>query len=170
MAKLKTNRGFLYIKELGGAVERGTVSFAARWLVQQQLIRGRVLDYGCGFGLDADHYGWEGFDPYYRQQPPTGEFDTIVCNYVLNMLTRASRRAALDRIQALLTQSGRAWLIVPRNIPLTDKVAMRKQIQNYVQLELPSVYADEKLAIYRMSSSVQFADQTDEIEQRLSRQ
>ena len=169
MAKLKLKRGFRYVKELGGAVRRGTKSFGAEWLVNKNFVHGRVLDYGCGFGFDADHYGWEAFDPYYRQGEPVGQFDTIICNHVLNMLTRTSRHQALDRIQDLLRESGVAWLIVPRNIPRTGKVAMRKRIQNYVRFNLPSVYADEKLEIYRMRCTIQFEDATEEIEQRLSR-
>ena len=169
MAKLKGKRGFRFIKELGGAVNRRTVSFGAEWLVNRSLVPGRVLDYGCGFGFDADHFDWEGFDPYYRQREPEGKFDTIICNHVLNMLTRSSRQQAIDRIQDLLIETGVAWLIVPRNIPRMGKLAVRKRIQNFVQLDLASVYADEKLEIYRISSSAGFKDQTEEIEQRLSR-
>jgi 2-polyprenyl-3-methyl-5-hydroxy-6-metoxy-1,4-benzoquinol methylase len=151
-------------------VNRGTVSFGAEWLVSRNLVQGRVLDYGCGFGFDADYFGWEAFDPYYRQQKPEGQFDTIICNHVINMLTRASRAALLDSIQKLLTETGVAWLIVPRNIPRTGKVTMRKRIQNFVHLSVvPSVYVDEKLEIYRMAAFAEFEDKTEEIERRLSR-
>ena len=68
MAKLKGKNGFFFVKELGGAVRRETLSSGAQWLVNQQLVKGRVLDFGCGFGLDAEHFGWEGYDPCYRQQ------------------------------------------------------------------------------------------------------
>ncbi|MBI1247897.1 hypothetical protein GC197_08655 [bacterium] len=169
MAKLKVKRGYRFIKELGGAVKRNTVSFGADWLVRLGGAHGRVLDYGCGFGFDADHFGWNAFDPYYRQQIPEGHFDTVICNHVLNMLTRASRLAAIEDIRTLLKTRGVAWLIVPRNIPRNGKVAMRKRIQNYVQLSLPSVYEDEKLEIYRMRKLSEFEDSTEEIEARLVR-
>ena len=52
--KIKGKRGFRFIKELGGAIRRETVSKTARFLEEHGLVRGRVLDYGCGFGLDAD--------------------------------------------------------------------------------------------------------------------
>ena len=168
MPKLKTKRGFRFIKELGGAVKRETPSFAATWLVEQGLTTGRVLDFGCGFGFDADYFGWEGFDPYYRQQMPSGTFDTIICNHVLNMLTRTSRLEAIHQIQNCLSDSGVAWLIVPRNIPGNGKVGLRKRIQNYVRLELPSEYVDDKLEIYRLTTEYQVVDATDEIERRLS--
>ena len=72
MAKIKGKRGFRFIKELGGAIRRGTVSKTARFLDEHRLLRGRVLDYGCGFGFDADHFGWEAYDPHYRQKVPDG--------------------------------------------------------------------------------------------------
>ena len=169
MAKVKSARGFRFIMELGGAIRRSTISFGAEWLVKNKLVLGRVLDYGCGFGFDADHFGWETFDPYYRQRDLEGQFDTIICNHVLNMLTSLSREQTICKIQTLLTDSGVAWLIVPRNIPRTGKVALRKRIQNYVVLSLPSVYVDVKLEIYRLSSTVVFDDRTQEIERRLSR-
>jgi hypothetical protein len=169
MAKLKSDRGFRYIKELGGAVRRSTISFAAGWLVDHGYVRGRVLDYGCGFGLDAAHFGWEAYDPYYRQDAVQGPFDTVICNHVLNMLTRQSREQAIQNIQSLLSDQGRAYVIVSRNIPATGKIALRKRIQNYVVLTLPSVYGDAKLEIYCLGKESEFTDATSEIECRLSR-
>ena len=168
MPKLKSARGYRYIKELGGAIRRQTVSAAARWLVENGRVHGRVLDYGCGFGFDADHFGWEAFDPYYRQTIPQGSYDTILCNHVLNMLTRDSRSEAIASIQNYLAASGTAWLIVPRNIPPRGKVALRKRIQNYVVLDLPSVRSTDELEIYRLDRQTIVIDQTDEIEHRLA--
>lgn len=164
MAKIKTQQGFRFVKELGGAIQHDEVSFAARWLYENHHIRGRVLDFGCGRGFDADHFGWVGYDPYYRQELAEGEFDTIVCNYVLNMLTRESRRSVLESIQSLLIVDGIAWLVVSRNIPQAGKLGGRKRIQNYVVLDLPSVYLDEKMEIYRLSSQDRIDDKTREIE------
>ncbi len=166
MAKIKTARGFRFVKELGGAIRHDEVSFAARWLVDNHRIQGRVLDYGCGHGFDADHFGWCGYDPYYRQQSPGGTFDTVVCNHVLNMLTRRARTEAIDKIQNLLADDGVAWLAVPRNIPKTGKLGTRKRIQNYVVLDLLSCFSDAMLEIYRMTKET-FDDYTQEIELRL---
>ncbi|PQO28816.1 hypothetical protein [Blastopirellula marina] len=167
MPKLKGKRGFHFVKELGGALRRGTVSFAAQWLMDTRRIEGRTLDYGCGFGMDADHFSWDAFDPYYRPQPIEGVYDTIVCNHVLNMLTRCSRQKAIEDIQRRLSNGGTAWLIVPRNIPKSGKIAMRRRIQNYVLFDLPSVYGDSKLEIYQLDRDAQVLDQTEEIERRL---
>jgi 2-polyprenyl-3-methyl-5-hydroxy-6-metoxy-1,4-benzoquinol methylase len=167
MAKVKGKRGFRFIKELGGAIRRGTVSKTARFLAERRLLRGRVLDYGCGFGFDADHFGWEAFDPHYRQNLPAGRFDTIVCNHVVNMLTRGSRRELFRAIQALLAPHGKAYVSVSRKIPRAGKIALRKRIQNYVVLTLPSVFRDDELEVYRLEAASAFEDLTEEIEDRL---
>ena len=167
MPKLKAKRGYRFIKELGGAIEHRSVSFAAQWLVDNEWVSGSVLDYGCGHGFDADHFGWVGYDPYYRQQQMDSAFETIICNHVLNMLTRKSRLDAITKIGELLAEVGTAFLIVPRNIPKTGKVGLRKRIQNYVVLDLPSIFCDEKMEIYRMAKSAKVVDRSVEIEQWL---
>ncbi len=167
MAKIKGQRGFRFIKELGGAIQRETVSKTAQFLQDQRLLRGRILDYGCGFGFDADHFGWEAFDPHYRQKLPVGRFDTIVCNHVANMLTRDSRQEVFRALQGLLAANGKAYVSVSRKIPRTGKIALRKRIQNFVVLTLPSLFRDEELEIYRLEAGSDFEDLTQEIEFRL---
>jgi SAM-dependent methyltransferase len=167
VAKIKGRHGFRFIKELGGAIRRETVSKTARFLDKHGLLRGRVLDYGCGFGFDADHYGWEAYDPHYRQTLPDGQFDTIVCNHVANMLTRDSRQGLFRAILSRLAPEGKAYVSVARKVPKAGKIALRKRIQNYVVLTLPSLFRDEELEIYRLEAGRDFDDRTQEIEERL---
>lgn len=165
--KIKGNSGYRFIKEFGGAIKRETVSATAQFLVDHKLAVGRILDYGCGFGFDADHFGWDKYDPYYFQKKPEGLFDTIISNHVANILTRSSRDKMLQAIQALLTPTGKAYVSVSRKIPKRGKLAIRKRIQNYVVLNLESVFCDGDLEIYRMVKGQEFADSTLEIESRL---
>jgi hypothetical protein len=167
VAKIKGKRGFRFVKEFGGAIRRETVSATARFLADHGLLRGRILDYGCGFGFDADHFGSEAFDPHYRQQAPEGVFDTIVCNHVANMLTRRSRHGLFEALVGLLAPRGKAYVSVSRKIPPVGKSGLRKRIQNYVVLTLPSVYRDGELEIYRLEPGSRFEDLTDEIEDRV---
>jgi SAM-dependent methyltransferase len=167
VAKIKGKRGYRFIKELGGAVRRETVSKTALVLAERKLLRGRILDYGCGFGFDADHFGWEAYDPHYRQKAPEGVFDTIVCNHVANMLTRDSRRKLFQTLVDLLAPRGKAYLSVSRKIPVTGKLALRKRIQNFVVLTLPSLFRDDELEIYRLEPNLDFVDLTKDIEDRL---
>jgi hypothetical protein len=119
-----------------------------------------VLDYGCGFGFDADHFGWESYDPYYRPKEPAGPYDTIVCTLVLNALSRNNRGKVLVRIRELLAEDGRAYLGVARNIPVTGKMGIHHSLQNHVILTLPSVFADENLEIYEFRKGCRFEDKT----------
>jgi hypothetical protein len=167
VAKIKGKRGFRFIKEFGGAVRRATVSKTAHFLNEHRLLRGRVLDYGCGFGFDADHFRWEAYDPHYRQKFPNGLFNTIVCNHVANMLTRHSRQELFRALQALLAPMGMAYVSVSRKISVVGKIAMRKRIQNHVVLTLPSLFHDEELEICRLEAESVFEDITQEIEDRL---
>jgi hypothetical protein len=56
---------------------------------------------------------------------------------------------------------------VSRKVPKAGKIALRKRIQNYVVLTLPSLFRDEKLEIYRLEAGRDFEDRTQEIEDRL---
>ena len=72
--------------------ERKSLSYPTRRLLSMGLVRGRVLDFGCGTGIDVAFLrkqGLEvtGYDPHYAPEPPDGRFDTILCHYVLNCIS-----------------------------------------------------------------------------------
>ncbi len=156
-------------RALGGAIKRSTPSRAATILVERGLVVGRALDYGCGYGLDAATFGWDAYDPYYRPAEPAGSYDTLVCTLVLNALSRNNRAKVLAHIQALLVEDGRAYLGVARDLPYTGKLGMHHSLQNYVELTLPSVYADTQLEIYLLRKAVAFADKTHDYMSRRDR-
>ena len=149
-------------RALGGAIERTRPSKAAQKIVELGLASGRVLDFGCGFGYDAQHYGWEAYDPFYGPALPEGTFDTIVCISVVNALSRKNRTQAIEEIRGLLSEAGSAYIAVPRNLPVTGKLGMHHSLQNYVVLMLPSVYADAKLEIYHLTAADTYKDRTQE--------
>jgi SAM-dependent methyltransferase len=129
-------------------------------LLSLEKLEGRVLDFGCGYGFDADHFGWDGFDPYYRNVPLCGPYDHIVCNYVLNALTRRNREKAISQIRDLLADDGLAFLAVARDLPVTGELGLHHSLQNYVVLTLPSIYADDQVEIYKMDKTSKFEDKT----------
>jgi hypothetical protein len=163
--KLKNRK---FVKELGGAIRHFEVSDPVKVLQNKGLLLGQIIDYGCGRGFDADHFGWDGYDPYYRQEKPTGEYDTIICNHVANILTRKSRHKMFESINGLLAEGGVAYIIVSRRIPEIGKMGLRKRIQNYIVLTLPSVHvAEGEYEIYKLNKDVEFTDKTREFEERL---
>lgn len=144
----------------GGAIKRTKPSKAAT--VISEHVKGRVLDYGCGHGFDANHFGWESFDPYYGPKLPDDEFDTIVCINVANALSRNNRSKLLSSIQEKLSDEGAAYIAVPRNIPKTGKLGIHHSLQNYVVLTLPLLFEDDQLAIYVFAKDASFKDKTKE--------
>ena len=147
-------------RALGGVIKRKRPSKAALKIVELELPRGKVLDFGCGYGFDASHFGWDGYDPYYGPELPDGKFDTVVCISVVNALSRNSRAKVLDEIKTKLKDDGKAYIAVPRDIPVTGKLGMHHSLQNYVVLTLPSIYLDDKLEIYELGPDSEFIDKT----------
>jgi ATP adenylyltransferase len=144
----------------GGAIKRTHPSKAATIIAP--LAAGKVLDFGCGHGFDADHHGWSSFDPYYRPNKLIPPYNTITCIGVINALTRNNRAKVLRQIQDLLEVDGTAYLAVPRNIPRTGKLGIHHSLQNYVILTLPSIFCDEELEIYKLTKTDVIKDKTQE--------
>jgi len=103
------------------AKERNAPSFPTKHLLENGEITGRVLDFGCGLSADVDflrrsNFDVIGYDPFYVPQLPTGKFDTIICNYVLNVLLPEEQSHVLMAISEFLNPSGKAYFTVRRDI------------------------------------------------------
>jgi len=101
--------------------ERQWPSYPAKQLLQRGLIRGAVLDFGCGTGVDVAFLRQQGFavtgyDPHYAPDYPQGKFDTILCLYVLNVLLPEEQAVVLMAVSELLKPSGCAYFAVRRDI------------------------------------------------------
>ena len=146
---------------LGGAPKRKSESQPSKILNKLKLLNGRILDYGCGYGFDADKNNWEKYDPYYFDNKIEGNFDTIVCINVISAVSSKIRKEILNNIQELLNESGKAYLSVPRNIPVKGKFSgYERRPQSYVILTLKSVYMDKKIEIYELNKKDKFKDKT----------
>lgn len=141
------------------AMKRRTLSRPASFLLPQ--LTGRVLDYGCGKGDDAQSVGCERFDPYYHAVWPQGRFDTIMCNYVLNVIEDdQERRDVLANIDSLLETDGVAFITVR-----TDKKALTGPTgngtwQGLIELDLPVYHKGSGFTIYRMETGQFNCDMT----------
>lgn len=101
--------------------QRKYPSYPTKYLHRMDLIKGRTLDFGCGLGVDVNYlkklnYNVIGYDPFYFKQYPEGKFDTIICNYVLNVLLPEEQVMVLMEISELLKPEGKAYFAVRRDI------------------------------------------------------
>jgi ATP adenylyltransferase len=101
--------------------DRKWPSYPTKQLLSMGLIQGRVLDFGCGTGIDAEflrkqRHDVAAYDPHYAPQYPTGQFDTILCHYVLNVLLPEEQVQVLMAVSELLKPGGRAYFTVRRDI------------------------------------------------------
>ena len=103
------------------AIERTSLSYPARLLINKNKMKGKILDFGCGIGKDVEllnskGYDITGYDPYYFPTFPTEKFDTILCFYVLNVLLPEEQAEVLMNVSNLLKPNGKAYFAVRRDI------------------------------------------------------
>jgi diadenosine tetraphosphate (Ap4A) HIT family hydrolase len=139
------------------AKERNTISFPAKILLNQNLILGRTLDFGCGLGKDVEilnNMGKDivGYDPYYFKELPKEKFDTILCFYVLNVLLQEEQAKVLMDVSALLKPGGRVYFAVRRDIVnegfRIHKLHQKPTYQCNVLLPYKSIYKNDNCEIY----------------------
>lgn len=136
------------IRGSGTAISRRNLSGPVRWLMSQDLLAGRILDYGSGRGFDADALNADRYDPYWHPTKPKGKFDTIICNYVLNVVDEDTQESILQELRTYLKDGGKAYISVRRD--LKDKRAEKVDwdVQRWVDLDLPTVKKTSNYEMY----------------------
>ncbi len=139
------------------AIDRYHLSFPARHLYDYNLLKGRILDFGCGFGKDNDLLQAKGldivgYDPHYYPQMPKGKFDTIICSYVLGILFREEQAKVLMQISSKLKPGGKAYFAIRRDF-VGEGFRMHSQHKKYIwqcQVRLPfkSIFNNPFTEIY----------------------
>ena len=133
------------------AIARKTPSAPSKRIMETGLDVGRVLDYGCGKGCDARTYNWEMFDPHFMPDMPAGKFDTIVCNYVLNVIdSEAERTRVLADIRSRLHKGGCAYITVRNDSKSLNGFTSRGTWQGLIVLFLPVVHKCSGYVTYRL--------------------
>ncbi len=139
------------------AIERSYLSFPAQYLLNNNLLQGRVLDFGCGLGNDVKLLNQKGFDvtgydPYYFPEYPDDKFETIICFYVLNVLFAENQANVLMEVSHLLKPGGKVYYAVRRDLKKEGfrehYVHKKPTYQCNVKLPFKSVYLDERCEIY----------------------
>lgn len=139
------------------AKERERMSFPTRWLLNNEHIKGKVLDFGCGFGKDVEvlkekGFSVKGFDPYYFPKEIEGKYDTIICNYVLNVLQPLAQSDVIMDVSKYLNSGGKAYFSVRRDVTYqgfrTHKVHKKPTYQCNVILPFKSIFINDFCEIY----------------------
>ena len=139
------------------AIERTNMSFPARLLLKQNLLQGKILDFGCGIGKDVEKLTEKGkdivgYDPHFNPNFPTTKFDTIICFYVLNVLLPEEQAEVLMSVSKLLNEGGKAYFAVRRDIHYegfrVHKIHKKQTYQCHIKLPYKSIYKNENCEIY----------------------
>ena len=139
------------------AKERDTLSFPAKILLNNNLLIGDVLDYGCGFGSDVKllqgkGINIEGYDKYHFPNYPSKKFDTIICFYVLNVLLQEEQATVLMELSQLVKPEGKVYIAVRRDLQYEGfrihKLHQKKTYQCNVILNAKSFFRNDNCEIY----------------------
>lgn len=141
------------------AIKRSKLSAPMAYLEKQLDISSLVkkgidcLDYGCGYGFDAQYLSMNKYDPHYYPEKPLGKFNIITNIYVLNVLeTTTEANDVITNIQHLLHDDGVAYITVRRDKFKTGKTT--KGFQRYVTLSIPTFYLKKgAFEIYKISKN-----------------
>jgi len=133
------------------AIARKATSKPMRYLSASGKLLGRVLDFGCGRGYDADAIGCERFDPHYFPSMPDGVFNTIMCNYVFNVIPSLTERDELiGRFRAYLAPGGIAFISVRNDRSNLNGWTNRGTWQGFIELDLPIEKSNRNFVMYRL--------------------
>ncbi len=128
------------LKSAKTARARRSLSAPAEYLLEHDLLAGRILDFGCGRGdlvkfLDGDI---EQYDPNWSPKKPRGKFDVVVCIYVLNVLGVLERGPAFADAMSYVRRGGKLYIAVRRDIKHEGE--RRHGTEQYdVKLNLPAL-------------------------------
>jgi SAM-dependent methyltransferase len=117
------------------AMSRKVLPTPTRYLLKNGMLKGDILDYGCGkcHDLNNQHFTSEGYDPHHRPVEPAGKYDTIICNFVLNTIDCKFRRAlVVQSILDLLVDGGVAYISVRNDVAKLRGRTTRGTWQGYV--------------------------------------
>lgn len=145
------------------AKERDKISFPTNWLEKNNYLHGKILDFGCGFGIDVTDlkkkgYDCTGYDKFYFPEFSNEKFDTIICQYVLNVIQTDEQHEVIMEISQLLEPGGVAFFTVRRDVKYEGyrmhKIHKQPTFQCNVILPFKSVFVNEFCEIYSFTRIV----------------
>lgn len=89
---------------------RNTLSIPTNILLNSNLLVGKILDYGCGYGFDTQFlkvkgFNIKGYDKYSEIYNKSclliDTYDTIICNYVFNVIDLKEHNELLNKLKQM---------------------------------------------------------------------
>lgn len=151
------------------AISRKSLPTPVRWLLDNGLVKGSVLDYGCGKCKEINNEFLSkhpqvksvySFDPHFSPSLPPqssnfeeGWYDVIICTYVLCTLPESEDKNILRDIQKRLKPNGVAYITVRTDEPDNGYgFSSRGTFQRKVELPyLEQVRKCNQYRIYRLT-------------------
>ena len=137
------------------AISRKAPSAPMKWLHAHGLLKGKMLDYGCGKGFDADTFGMEKYDPFWFKCDDfcAEEFDTITCNYVINVIEDAKeRKYAIEKMQRWLKPNGSIYIAVRADKKALNGYTKKGTWQGYIVLGNELLHSCAKFDLYHLGA------------------
>jgi len=142
------------------AIHRNKISAPANYLLSSDMLKGNILDYGCGIGKDVEDLRAAGlailgYDPNQTKWSIKNtvawgkKYDTILCTYVLNVVDEPTRNEIVLKIRSLLAKNGTAYVSVRRDIK-EDFVTKKGTEQYVVRLSEEIVKKNSSFCIYKI--------------------
>lgn len=152
------------------AKDRDSISFPAKFLMTRNLLKGEILDFGCGFGKDIEvlknkGYNIQGYDKFHKPTYPKKKFDTIICLYVLNVLMPEEQAKVLIELSRLIKPTGKVYFAVRRDLKYegfrTHKIHKKPTFQCNVKLPFNSILKNDFCEIYEYQHINQLAKESE---------
>ena len=139
------------------AIPRSRLAAPLRWLTDEGLLHGKLLDFGCGRGDDlrrlkrrksVQAFGW---DPYWRPRPDpeaNAPYDVVYLGYVLNVIPERDEAEVREHARGLCKVDGMVYYAVRRDLDTRGHQG-RGTRQRYVRLSWADlIFEDGNFAIY----------------------
>lgn len=135
------------------AIKRNKLSLPMAHLQDHGLLKGRILDFGCGRGDDAKALKIEHYDPHFFPGPPKSVYSTITCIYVLNVLIQQEIREVMRKMVSHLSPNGKIYIAVRRDLK-TSHTSKIGTLQRVIKMDLPILTENSKFCIYQWDNRI----------------
>lgn len=142
------------------AIKRKEISAPLKFLITNGLVpvanaSQKVLDFGCGKGIDAKFLGCDGYDPYWGPiyELPTKKYDYVLVTYVINTLTTRHHNELIWDIASVMHAKSIAYISTRTDIKKPGWTKSWKTYQQTYDLSnqpynLKQLEKNDKFAIY----------------------